>query len=383
MKNINKNIIALGWVSFFTDMASSMITTLLPIFVVYVLHEGVDKLGVIIAIATFVSYIFRILFGYLSDKYKIVKPFVVTGYFISAVTKPLLAFSSTYMSVALLRGTERMGKAVRSASKDSLISSYAKDKAHGKTFGFHKMMDIAGELSGAIIVFVVFLYFAKDETTIRTIFEYTLIPGLIATFIMIFFVKDAPKKIKKSNSVINKDDYKLFPLLFIYFGFIFFIMSEQFFIVYAKEDGFSLATIPLLIIVFTFIQTITSYYGGILSDKFGSYKILIISFLFGILSILSIKFNIWLSFAFLGLFTVLSLNAIRSYISLYANSKGFVYGILYGGVAIFSSLGALVVGYIWHNFGIDSVLEFSVIGMVSMLIFIIGFALVNSKEKKN
>ena len=91
MNNINKNIIALGWVSFFTDMASSIITTLLSIFVVYVLHEGVDKLGVIIAIATFVSYIFRIVFGYLSDKYKIVKPFVVTGYFISAITKPLLA----------------------------------------------------------------------------------------------------------------------------------------------------------------------------------------------------------------------------------------------------------------------------------------------------
>ncbi|HFU74712.1 MAG TPA: MFS transporter [Arcobacter sp.] len=251
MKNIDKNIIALGWVSFFTDMASSMITTLLPIFVVYVLHEGVDKLGIIIAIATFVSYIFRIVFGYLSDKYKIVKPFVVTGYFISAITKPLLAFSTTYMSVALLRGVERMGKAVRSASKDSLISSYAKDKSHGKTFGFHKMMDIAGELSGAIIVFVVFLYFAKDENTIRTIFEYTLIPGLIATFIMIFFVKDAPKKIKEKNSVILKEDYKLFPLLFIYFGFLFFIMSEQFFIVYTKEDGFSLATIPLLIILFT------------------------------------------------------------------------------------------------------------------------------------
>lgn len=226
MKNIDKNIIALGWVSFFTDMASSMVTTLLPIFIVYVLHEGVDKLGIVIAIATFISYIFRIIFGYLSDKYKIVKPFVVSGYFISAITKPLLAFSSTYMSVALLRGVERMGKAVRSASKDSLISSYAKDKAHGKTFGFHKMMDIAGELKGAIIVFVIFLYFTKDENTIRTIFAYTLIPGLIATFIMIFFVKDSQKIIKKQDCTIQKKDYKLFPLLFIYFGFLFFIMVE-------------------------------------------------------------------------------------------------------------------------------------------------------------
>lgn len=373
MKNIDKNIIALGWVSFFTDMASSMVTTLLPIFIVYVLHEGVDKLGIVIAIATFVSYIFRIVFGYLSDRYKIVKPFVVTGYAISAITKPLLAFSGSYQSVALLRGTERMGKAVRSASKDSLISSYAKDKSHGKTFGFHKMMDIAGELSGALIIFIVFLYFAKDESTIRSIFEFTLIPGLIATFIMIFFVKDAPKKIKNNNSVFQKEDYKLFPLLFIYFGFLFFIMSEQFFIVYAKEDGFSLAKIPLLIIVFTFVQTITSYYGGVLSDKIGSFKILLFSFIFGLLSILTIKSSIWLSIIFLALFTVLSLNSIRSYISSSAKSKGFVYGVFYGGVAIFSSLGALVIGYIWHYFGINVVLIYSFVGMlimVSILLFI-------------
>ena len=55
---INKNIIALGFVSFFTDMASAMVTSILPIYIVYVLHQGVDKLGFIVAIATFVSYAF-------------------------------------------------------------------------------------------------------------------------------------------------------------------------------------------------------------------------------------------------------------------------------------------------------------------------------------
>ncbi len=371
MKNIDKNIIALGWVSFFTDMASSMVTILLPIFVVYILNEGVDMLGVIIAIATFASYIFRILFGYLSDRYKIVKPFVVSGYLISAITKPLLGFSETFSSVAFLRASERLGKAVRSASKDSLISTYAKENSHGKTFGFHKTMDIAGELSGALIIFILFLYFAKDENTIRLIFESTIIPGFLAVFIMNFFVKDSPKTTTKSTAVINKEDYKLFPLLFIYFGYLFFVVSEQFFIVYAKEEGFSLSTIPLFIILFTFVQTIVSYYGGLLVDKIGSFKIIFVSFMFGILSILSVNFNLWLSFAFLGLFTVLSLNAIRIYISLNAKSKAFVYGVLYGGVAIFSALGALVIGYIWQHYGMENVLVFSTTGMIFVTILLI------------
>ena len=379
MKNIDKNVVYLGWVSFFTDMSSSMVTTLLPVFVVYVLHEGVDKLGIIIAIATFISYAFRVLFGYLSDKYQIVKPFVVTGYFISAISKPLLAFSHTYMSVVLLRGVERMGKAIRSASKDSLISSYVKNKEDGKTFGFHKTMDIAGELSGAFIVFLIFMYIAKDEHSIRVIFELTFIPGLIATFIVLFFVKDAPKKQKKSENFLNKEDYKLLPVLFIYFGFIFFIMSDQFFILKAKNEGFSLAVIPLFVMMLTAVQTLVSYYGGILSDKIGVLRVMLLAFIFGIVSLFMLNVNLWFAFAFLGLFTVLSLNAIRAYISAYANSKGFVFGVFYGGVAVFSALGAVVIGYIWKNYNFEIALFVSETGMAIMLLLLLLWWAISEK----
>jgi len=381
MKTIDKNVVYLGWVSFFTDMSSSMITTLLPVFVVYVLHEGVDKLGIIIAIATFISYAFRILFGYLSDRYQIVKPFVVTGYFISAISKPLLAFSHTYVSVALLRGVERMGKAIRSASKDSLISSYVKNKQDGRTFGFHKTMDIAGELSGAFIVFLIFSYIAKDEHSIRAIFELTLIPGLIATFIALFFVKDAPKQSKKTQSVLNKEDYKLLPVLFIYFGFLFFIMSDQFFILKARNEGFSLATIPLFVMMLTAVQTLVSYYGGILSDKIGVIRVMLLAFIFGIISISMMNVNLWLAFAFLGLFTVFSLNAIRAYISAYANSKGFVFGVFYGGVAVFSALGAVVIGYIWKNYGFENAVLISEAGMGVMFLALLLFWAIGKKPR--
>jgi MFS family permease len=378
MKNIDKNVIYLGWVSFFTDMASSMVTTLLPIFIVYVLNEGVDKLGIIIAISTFVSYIFRILFGYFSDKYQIVKPFTLIGYFISAVTKPLLYFSTTYISVAILRSAERMGKAIRASSKDVLISSYVQNNEHGKTFGFHKMMDISGELFGALCIFVIFMFFSKDETIIRNIFAFTFIPGLIALLIIVFFVQDKPSSIKKvqKNIVINKKDFKLFYILFIYFGFIFFLMSEQFFILKAKEDGYDISIIPLFMIVLTFTQSITSYYSGILTDKIGISKSLILSFIFAIISILVININLWIAFVFLGLFTILSLNSIRTIISSHAVSKGFIFGVFYGGIAIFSSLGAVVIGFIWEIYGVNSVILFSETEMIG--IFIISIFLLKT-----
>ncbi|HHD75861.1 MAG TPA: MFS transporter [Campylobacterales bacterium] len=367
MKTINKNIIALGFVSFFTDMASSMVTTILPLFIVYTLHEGVDKLGYVVAIATFISYAFRVLFGYLSDRYQVVKPFVVTGYFISAITKPLLYFSSSWQSVATLRGVERMGKSVRSATKDSLISAYSDGKS-GKTFGFHKMMDIAGELIGSLIVFALLFWLGESEALFRNIFAMTLVPGLMAVVIALFFVQDAPYK-SQQHSFNWREDYALFPPLFLYFGFIFFMFNDAFFLIKAKEVGIATVYIPLLVVVLNLTQTLLSYAIGLKIDSIGASKILTLSFIFGLLAMASLYLNwIVLGFIFLGIFTVASLNALRAYISDHAINKGTVYGVLYGGVALFGALGALVTGVIWKIWGEDGAILFSMVGMVVMLL---------------
>jgi MFS family permease len=384
VKNIDTNIIAIGWVSFFTDMASAMVTTLLPIFVVYVLNEGVDKLGYIIAIATFVSYALRIVFGYLSDRYQIVKPFVAGGYLISALTKPLLAFSYSYASVALLRSVERMGKAIRSASKDALISSYSKKEKEGKSFGFHKMMDVSGEMLGSLIIVFVFFYSSmQNESLIRDIFLWTLFPGLIGVVIVLFFVKDVPKKEKKRVYVIQKEDYKLFWVLGSYFLFLLFFMSDQFFLLRAKDLGMSLSQIPLLAITSTLTQAVLSYYSGLLIDRVGAKIILLFAYLFGIIALLAMEYGfVWFSFALFGAFTVVSLNAMRVYISKNAISLGFVYGVFYGGVALFSALGALIVGLIWSHISFYAAVNFSILGGSVVALLLLLSILMNEIKKE-
>lgn len=86
-----------------------------------------------------------------------------------------------------------------------------------------------------------------------------------------------------------------------------------------------------------------------------------------------------MAFACLGLFTVLGLNAIRAYISGYAKSKGFVFGVFYGGVAVFSALGALVIGYLWKNYGFENALLFSEIGMGVMFIALLLYGTIFEK----
>ncbi len=363
---VNKNIIALGFVSFFTDLSSSMVTSILPLFVVYSLQEGVDKLGFIVAIATFISYAFRILFGYLSDRLGIVKPFVVSGYLISALTKPLLYFSTNWQSVATLRGVERIGKAVRSASKDALISSYSEGKS-GKSFGFHKMMDIAGELLGSIIVFLLLYFWGESEGLFQEIFAWTLLPGILAVLVVVFFVKDVPYQPKKSEFDFSSDR-ELVPILFLYFGFIFFLFDSSFFMIKAKESGISTVYIPLLVVLLNLTQTVLSYPIGLKIDKIGSLKILLYSFIFGVLALVALRFDlVVLGFILLGISTVSGLNAMRSYISDNAKNRATVYGIFYGGVAIFAALGAVVTGVIWRDFGVEAAIGFSMVGIALII----------------
>jgi MFS family permease len=224
-------------------------------------------------------------------------------------------------------------------------------------------MDIAGELTGSLIVFALLFYLGESETLFRNIFAFTLIPGLIAVVIMLFFVKDAPYK-SKTKAFELKKDYGLLPLLFVYFGFIFFMFNDSFFLIKAKEVGIATVYIPLLVVLLNLTQTLLSYFLGIKIDEFGAKKILTLSFVFGLLSTLSLYFNfIVIGFIFLGVFIVGSLNALRAYISDHAHNKGTVYGILYGGVALFGALGALVTGMIWKQYDAQSAILFSLVGM--------------------
>jgi MFS family permease len=361
-----------------------MINPILPIFVVVVLHAGMDKLGIIVSLATFVSYALRLLSGYISDRYGIVKPLVVGGYALSALSKPLIGVCHGYKSIAALKAFERLGKGLRSAPKDLMISEYSKANASGKTFGFHKTLDIAGELSGILILFGLLWYFGQSETVIRNIFYATLVPGMIGLVIVAFFVRDIPKqkRVSKPLFTLTDKDKKTIGALFFYFLFLLFVFSDAFFTMQAKEVGITITVIPLLFAVSAAVQTLSSYGFGIFIDKFGAEPVLIFAYVCAVAAqgflYLQDPFFTWIAYAFLGLFTVASLNANRAFISEHADNRGSVYGVFYAGVALFAAAGAYVSGMIWEHFGMHTVLLFSLAGTVLMCLLFIGSRYVRS-----
>ncbi len=374
MRAIDKNVVMLGWVSFCTDMASAMVNPILPIFVVTILHEGMDKLGIVVAVATFVSYALRLLSGYLSDRYGIVKPLVVGGYALSAISKPLIGSTHGYKGVAALKAFERLGKGLRSAPKDLMIAHYSKKGVSGRTFGFHKTLDIGGELSGTLILLGLLYTLGEGEEAIRTIFHMTLVPGLVGLYIVAFHVRDIRREAGRPGSrfrLTSRDRSTVRSLLF-YFLFLLFMFNEAFFTMQAKEVGIATVLIPLLFVVSTGVQTLTSYLFGIWIDRLGPGRILAFAYLCGAVAqgllFLRSELFTWLSYAFLGLFTVASLNANRALIAHRADNRGSVYGIFYASVALFGAAGAYLSGMIWEHFGVGSALLYGLAGTTLMLL---------------
>jgi len=226
-------------------------------------------------------------------------------------------------------------------------------------------MDVAGEMSGAIIAFGLLYWLGRSEAVFRELFAWTLLPGLLAVILVIFFVKDVPYRTKKRAKTFDwYSDRALLPVLFLYFFFVFFLFSDSFFIVKAKEAGIGVEFIPLLMVLYNFVQTILSYFFGVQIDRYSPRLVLGIAMGFGITAMGALYFDqVIIGFVLLGVFTVAGLNAIRALISDEAVNKGTVYGIFYGGVALFSAAGATVIGLIWKQFGESDAVLFSLAGL--------------------
>jgi MFS family permease len=190
-----RNVVLLGVVSLFTDVASEMIYPLIPIFVA-ALGSGPVILGVIEGVAETTASILKLFSGIISDKLKKRKILVLIGYGISSVVRPFTAVVSAAWQIVFVRMLDRVGKGIRTAPRDALIASSVPEKIRGKSFGFHRAMDHTGAVAGPLLavftlMFLILVVGMKDSLlTLRWTFALSLIPGLLAVLTIVFFVQE-------------------------------------------------------------------------------------------------------------------------------------------------------------------------------------------------
>ena len=392
---VSVQVFIMGLVSFFTDVSSEMIQSILPLFILLELGGTAVIIGLISGITTAISNILKGITGWLSDKVNKRKPFVVAGYTLSNLSKPFIGLSPSWEFVLGLKAADRFGKGIRTSSRDTLISYYAVDK--GKTFGLHRAMDTLGAVVGSFLAFL-FLFLTWSYSDI--IF-FSILPGILA-IILILTVKDVDpneidkilgfKEEKPRDEKIDKNFIKLIIIL----GVIEFASLDIAFLQIRAFDYFPVEfIIPILYLISNVIYTFFSPLTGTFSDKIGRKPIILIGLSLLLISCIILAVPIESSlFSIILIFIIFivygyylaSVDPIsRAYIADLSGKKkrGRAYGYYYLSVGLISLAESLIFGLIYDVFSFTwAFIYISILLFICIIIFALtDFSKIIKKEK--
>lgn len=274
----------LAFASFFSDISTEMLYPILPVFLTETLKTPASIVGVVEGVATATQYIVQGFSGWLSDKLQKRKSIALVGYFLSAISKPLIGLSTNWPQVVGGRFVDRLGAGTRTAPRDGLIAASATETTRGKAFGLEGIGDNLGAFVGPLLAL---LFLFALNTPIRTIFYIAAIPGFIAV-VLILFVKE--KKVTAEHIKIDTH-FSRYPKgywLYILSTAIFGIgnSSNAFLILRTKDIGIPLFTTILIYACFNLVAALSSYPAGHLSDTVGRKGVLVSAFVIFIMTYL-------------------------------------------------------------------------------------------------
>lgn len=362
LTGISGNVLILGIVSLLTDMSSEMIYPILPLFLTSIGATGVI-IGIIEGAAETTASVLKVISGWYSDKFRRRKDFLLVGYGLSSLTKPLLAFVTNYWQVLGIRITERVGKGLRSAPRDALIADSSPSGMRGKAFGFHKAMDSTGAVIGPLLVLPILLAAATvTSDTYRLIFLLSTIPAFLAVVIIILFVreKEAPgqgkgRRFWKELGRLSPSYWRLMLVAGVfYLGEI----SYAFFVLQGQAAGLSDVEIILLYVLFNVMFVITAIPSGSLSDRFGRVPVISLSFVLFVATCMAMALaESWVlllvGFLLFGAYKGASEGVFKAFVTdvapkeLRATALGGFHTI----VGLVMLPGGLVAGLLWDNIG--------------------------------
>ena len=376
-----RNVQAMGLVSFFTDFSTEMVLGLLPAFIVSSLGGSRAILGAIEGSADLVSYAFRMVSGSASDKLGRRKIFILLGYGLSAVSKPFFAFASSTLGAFGIRITDRIGKGLRTAPRDALIADSVPESLSGKAFGLHRTMDQVGAVVGPLTAFAL-----VSAIGIRGVFLFSLVPGLVGVAILILFVREVAVKRAAKLTVwgnigkLMKENRSFVLLLGVTAVFSAGAFNFSFVILRSIDFGIGSNGGPLIYAVINVAHAAIGYPSGLLSDKIGKEKVLLIGYGVFFASAIMMAANGGVAFAYalavvFGVYAGITETLQRAIIPKFVTSevRGTAFGLynLVTGIGLF--IGGVVFGHLWDVSGVVVASVYSMIltgAAVGLLLFL-------------
>lgn len=377
-----RNIVFLGLVSFFADLSSEMVYPLIPLYLTSVFGATPALVGLIEGIAESVASLLKVFSGYISDRFQRKKAIAFSGYATGLIYKIALLFAGSWAGILFARVIDRFGKGIRTAPRDVMVSESADKESMGKSFGIHKMLDMAGSALGILIAFLLMKNIGEDGY--RSVFFISIIPIVLA-LVMFFFIHEKKEKRVVENREhfwknISKLDNRLKLYLAVTFLFTLGNSSNSFLLLRATDVGFTDSDAVLLYFIYNVTASLLAVPCGKLSDKLGRKHLLVggylvFSFVYFGFAICSSKWFMIAIFVVYGIFTAMTAGAERAFISEIAppQVKGTMLGLhsTLSGIALLPA--SLIAGLLWDGIGAFAPFIYgAVMALVSAVILALG-----------
>jgi MFS family permease len=375
MKFLTKTIVILSVISMMTDISSEMLYPILPMFLKSI-GFSVLWIGILEGFAEAIAGFSKGYFGRMSDKIGKRVPFVRIGYTLSAISKPLIGIFAMPVLVFFLRTMDRLGKGVRTAARDAILSSETSKEFKGRVFGFHRAFDTLGAAIGPILA-LIYLHFYPENYVSLFLLAFT--PGLIG-ICFTFFLHDKESDVTPSNN--NKTKFleflsywkkssKSFKKTVV--GLIIFTAinsSDIFLLLLVKQNGLSDSNVITLYIFYNLVYALFSAPMGWLGDKIKLKNSLILGiFLFSVVYIfIPFVSSNWVYYLLFSVYGI-SISAIegnsKALVSNIANKEetATAIGFLTSFQSIATLLASSIAGFLWS--AINPVVPFLLSGIVA------------------
>lgn len=355
-----KNIIFLGLVSCFADISSEMVYPIIPLYLTLTLGATPALVGVIEGIAESIASLLKVFSGYVSDRFQQKKALAFCGYATGIIYKLALIFAGSWVGILAARIIDRFGKGIRTAPRDVMVAESADKSAMGKSFGIHKMLDMAGSAAGILLSYI--LLTSLGENSYKMIFAVSIIPVLIALLMFAFIHESRDKRENVQREPFWKNIKKLDGRLKLYLAVTFLFTlgnsSNSFLLLRAYDIGFSTSSAILLYFVYNITASVLAVSFGKLSDKVGRKRLLIAGyFTFSVVytgfAFCTNKAMLVLTFVLYGTYTAMTAGVERAFIAEIAPTdlKGTMLGLhsTLAGIALLPA--SVIAGLLWDRIG--------------------------------
>jgi len=264
-----RTVWVLGFVSLLMDLSSEIYHALLPLFITVTLGASVAVLGAIDGIAEATASFAKLAAGRLSDRNQRRKPWILLGYGLAAVTKPLFALAASPATVLGARLVDRTAKGIRGAPRDAMVADETPPEIRGAAFGLRQSLDTVGAFLAPLAAVALMWLFAED---IRAVFWIAVIPAVLSVTLAWLALREPRRHVDSSKpqpllSGFRQVDKTCRRLIFVGFVFTLARFSESFLILKGTDAGLSITAAPLVLVLFNLAYLLLSYPAGALSDR--------------------------------------------------------------------------------------------------------------------